>query len=179
MVKEIPLTQGYVALVDDDIYDEVSRYNWSACLKGRGIYGQRGVPTKNGRRTQYLHRLIWFLKTGERPKELDHINRNGLDNRIENLRLSNHSGNGSNRNLRQQPKTSQYKGVSWDYVNKKWVAQIHANSKQTKLGRFKSEDEAALAYDRAALDRFGDFAYTNANMRLESTFFGASKNGRP
>ena len=92
--------------------------------------------------------------------EVDHINRNSLDNRRCNLRIATRSLNGANR-VKQTNNTSGFKGVNWFAETNRWRARLKANGKETHLGYFLSITEAAKAYDKAAKEHFGDFACLN------------------
>jgi hypothetical protein len=107
------------------------------------------------------HRLAWLYVYGVWPaKNIDHIDRNKLNNRISNLREATQQEN--MRNYTKQPnKSSRYLGVSWHKVRKKWQAKILLNNGPKYLGIFTSEEEAALAYDKAALERDSRFVSTN------------------
>lgn len=91
---------------------------------------------------------------------VDHVNRSGLDNRRANLRAASRSQNAMNQASRANT-SSRYKGVSWDKYARKWDVRIRAKGRQLRLGRFTSELEAARAYDRAAIEHFGEFACIN------------------
>ena len=111
------------------------------------------------------HRLAWLYVYGEWPKnQIDHINNQRDDNRIENLRDVIQSQNSMNATI-QSGRTSQYKGVSWHKKTNKWRTQITINGKCKHLGYFVSEEEAARAYDRAALELYG--IYANLNFPIE------------
>ena len=84
----------------------------------------------------------------------------GLDCRKSNLRICDNSQNHANRKA-QANNTSGYKGVGWDLFNKKWVAQIMVNQKNKKIGRYDVKEDAARAYDKAAIEYFGEFARLN------------------
>lgn len=107
------------------------------------------------------HRLAWLHYYGEWPEnEIDHINNQRDDNRIENLRNTTRSQNGKNRSI-ETGRTSQYKGVYWNKEKNKWKAHIKINGKPKYLGYFTSEEDAARAYDRAAIEHFGIYAKLN------------------
>lgn len=104
------------------------------------------------------HRLAWLLVHGFWPPAyIDHINRNRADNRICNLRLATQSQNNVNSCLRLDNATG-HKGVMFDVRRKKYRAYIVVDSKQKHLGRFQEFDVACAAYDRAAVELFGEFA---------------------
>jgi hypothetical protein len=115
------------------------------------------------RNTLYLNaRIIFFLETGIDPKnlEVDHKNRISICNDKNNLRLATRSENQRNKNI-QKNNTSGYKGVCWDKIRNKWKSAIHVNGKIINLGRFFTKEEAAIAYNEAAVKYFGEFAYLN------------------
>ncbi|MBK6599171.1 MAG: HNH endonuclease [Proteobacteria bacterium] len=106
------------------------------------------------------HRAAWFICAGRWPTtQIDHVNGDRSDNRIENLRVCTISENRWNSKKRVR-NTSGFKGVSWDVNRKMWIAQIMANRKNYMLGRFKTPEEAHLAYIVAANRLHGEFART-------------------
>lgn len=114
------------------------------------------------------HRAAWAIHYGEIPQQhIDHIDGNKLNNRIENLRICTHNQNQHNQGIRVTNKSG-YKGVSFMKSLGKWQAQICCNSKVKHLGFFMGKEDAAHAYDRAALEIHGEFAWTNFPKELYS-----------
>lgn len=106
------------------------------------------------------HRVAWFLHYGEWPAtEIDHIDGDGTNNRIENLRLADRAQNSMNRPMYVCNKSG-YKGVFRKY-NGRYVARIGGNKNRISLGSFVCPIEAARAYDRAAIEHHGEYARTN------------------
>ena len=107
------------------------------------------------------HRVVWFLVTGEDPgdKVVDHVNGDGLDNRFENLRLCEQKENV--RNSRKSCISRQkYKGVS-KHGKRGYQARINVDGKQVALGTFRTQEEAAEAYNQAAIKHHGEYAKLN------------------
>jgi hypothetical protein len=122
------------------------------------------APNSRGK----LHRVIMGRIEGRKLKKeevVDHINRNGLDNRRCNLRIATISQNNANRSksaiINGKSTTSKYKGVSFNKGKQMWRARISFNGKDKELGYFKTEEEAKGKYDENAKEIFGDFAYFN------------------
>jgi hypothetical protein len=166
---ELP-TQGHVTDIDEFDYDRVIAAGpWCAHVEIKNgtvytVYVYRHALKENGREaTQKLHRFI--LGVTDPKIEVDHKDGNGLNNRRENLRLATHAQNMSSTGMR-KGNTSGYKGVSWHKKAHKWAARIQVNSKGLHLGLFFTIEEAALAYDAAALLYHGEFAGTNAMLGL-------------
>lgn len=169
VVKRIPLTRGAFALVDDEDYGWLSQMNWHCTERG---YAARRVASPTMRaRTQKMHRLIMGLDGGNPSLQVDHINGNKLDNRRENLRVCTHAENNQNRG--QRGGRSRYKGIVFFHKEQDWGARIRKNGKRIYLGRFKTEEDAARAYDMAARKHHGAFAYVNFPRRGERGLFGA------
>lgn len=158
MSKQIPLTQGKFAIVDDEDYDWLMQWKWCAAKQNNGdFYAIRRTSRKPiKRKTIYMHRQILNVN----PKMLtDHCNHCGLDNRKLNIRSCTNSQNRQN----QIPVvgTSKFKGVYWNKNAKKWCTNIYRNYKRYHLGYFENEIDAAKVYDKKAKELFGVFAYLN------------------
>lgn len=158
----IPLGHGKFAVIDYADIPLVSEFQWSLLGKTklrRVAYAKRTVVDFSGKQTTaYMHRVI--MGAGQK-QEVDHINRNGLDNRRENLRLCSRAENSRNRATDRDKASSRFKGVSYSPRNKKYVAMICHEGKNSHLGTYASETDAASAYDRAAALLFGQFARLN------------------
>lgn len=106
------------------------------------------------------HRVAWALHYGEWPlDQIDHINRDKGDNRIGNLRAATQFENA--RNVPPKRLSSPYKGVTWRPTERRWYAIIRKDGRTIRLGSFSSDKDAALAYDVAARELYGEFAYLN------------------
>lgn len=145
--KEIPLTKGYVAVVDEGDYEILSVWRWRVNLvrKPTGldkVYAVRGSGI-------YMHRHI--MDYPKRPLEVDHINGDGLDNRRGNLRVATRQQNLRNRQSA-RGSSSKYLGVTRD--GDRWRAQAPGKTpgQPYTVGRYETEEEAALARDRAVLE---------------------------
>lgn len=155
-MKKIPLTMGKYALVDDEDYEELSKYKWhyhDAGYATRSIYlGKRDGKYKY--KKIFMHRQIL-----NNPKQTDHANGDGLDNRRSNLRVCDYTDNMRNRR-KSANKSSKFKGVLWDKRAGKWRSRIGL-AKDKHIGYFNDEKEAAIAYNEAAKEHFGEFARLN------------------
>ena len=129
-MREIPLTRGKYAIVDDGDFEYLSRWKW--CFSHG--YAKRDV----GRTHIYMHREV-----NKTPDGLltDHINMNGLDNRRANLRTGDKKLNSINRGL-QSNNTSGYRGVGWDSRNKKWHVKIKVDQKTMHFGSYPDKQDA-------------------------------------
>lgn len=152
----IPLTRGQVAIVDD-VDADLALVKWYAYPVGRrGFYARRCVGTRE-RKWVKLHQVI-AKRLG--CELVDHKNRDGLDNRRENLRPATKRQNAANHG-RNRNNASGYKGVSWCNRERKWRACIRVDYKRKSLGYYADPAEAARAYDAAAAVAFGEFAALN------------------
>lgn len=145
--------QGVFALVDIADAPVVDGRTWYLSESGYAIRSEGG---RVSRRTVYMHREVFGNASGD----VDHINRNKLDNRRANLRSATRSENNANAD-RGRNSSSGYRGVSWSASAGKWQVHIRVEGKRRFLGLFESAEEAAAAYDAAFVDAFGEFARPN------------------
>jgi hypothetical protein len=148
----IPLTKSQHALVDLEDFKWINRHKWTAYYTGRKWYAGR---TERGKAI-LMHRQIMHARKG---RIVDHIDGNGLNNCKCNLRFCNYGQNNCNRKA--GGKSSQYKGVYFDKRRRKYYATVQYRGEQLEFGPFENEIDAARAYDRAALEYHGEFAYLN------------------
>lgn len=155
-MKEVKLTQGKVALVDDEDYEYVNQWKWCAHKQRNTFYAVRNSPRPNSK----LIKMQNVIMNTENGMVADHIDRNGLNNQKYNLRVCNNADNLKNR-APSKNCTSIYKGVSKNGKRKKWKASITSNGVAIYLGVFATEVDAAHAYDEAAKKLHKEFAYLN------------------
>jgi hypothetical protein len=167
-VKRIPLQDGSFALVSRCDFESVIKHVWRTAKNRHLVYAWRSATDEDRLRgilapNIYMHRHI--LEPAEN-KQVDHVNGNGLDNRRENLRecdsVQNHG------NSRHRVGKSGYRGVKPARHGSGFQARMSIKNKFFNIGHFRSAEEAAAAYDRAAIERFGEFAMTNERMRREA-----------
>lgn len=139
-MKEIELTQGKFAIVDDDDYEKVNEIKWHYIKAGTGYAA--GYINK---RYVYMHRFILGDPYCENGLVTDHKNRNGLDNRKVNIWFCDHNSNMRNCRIYKNNKSG-FRGVCWEKARGKWVAQITVNGKVITIGRYKDARVAHQAY---------------------------------
>lgn len=147
--KLIPLgTEGKYAKVDNELFESLSKINWHFDGRyARAIIGGSKI------------RMHSYIKNPEAGQVVDHINRDELDNRLSNLRVCSHKEN--IRNSKPIKRTSEFKGVYFYKRLGRWSSSIVHEGNVYFIGNFDSEIEAAKAYDKKALELFGEFAYLN------------------
>ncbi len=155
-IMAIPLTQGLFALVDAEDFERLNRHKWFAMKSSKTHYAARADRVKCPIKLSYMHREIMHIPEN---MQVDHINYSGLDNRRCNLRICSREDN--LRAQRPQKGSSRFRGVSWDREHDNWRVQSYSNGKHINLGHYENEEEAARAYDSAAKELFGEFAYLN------------------
>ncbi len=154
MAKQIPLSKGFFALVDDDDYEKLKGIKWSL-ISSRGMKYAKGWH--NGRHVQ-MHRQI--LNLSDPKVQVDHKNHDTLDNRKHNLRIATNAQNCANRKSKIGSK-SNFRGVYFRKDTGKWTAEIHKEGQRVKLGSFAMEIDAAIAYNKKAKEIHGEFAFEN------------------
>lgn len=154
-MKEIYLTNGQTAQVDDEDFEHVSQFEWRAQRGGNTFYAVGSIDGK----AILLHRLLMNAPDGI---EVDHIHGNGLNCTRENMRLATHAQNMKNRAKQKNGLTSIYKGVHFKRSHGRWSAELQIDGKCKFLGYFDDEIDAAHAYDDAARIYYGEFARPNA-----------------
>ena len=157
-MKEIKLTQGQVALVDDEDFEKVNQFKWHATKSNRcnSLYALCFISTNKPRLR--MHRLI--MNVTDNNVFVDHINRNGLDNRKSNLRLCSNAQNQINK-TKHKNNTSGYKGVFYSKQHKKFRANIGYKGRKIFIGLFDTAIEAAKAYDNKSNELYGIFSCNN------------------
>lgn len=149
-MKQIELTKGLFTIVDDDDFEHLSQFKWCA---QRGRKNDHYAARRTKGKYIYMHKIIMHCPVG---LKVDHKNHNTLDNQKSNLRICTNAQNIANKT---PVGRSKYLGVSTNGFS--WQATIRPNGKGIYLGSFKTEEEAAMAYDAAARVYFGDFANIN------------------
>jgi len=151
----VTLTQGYEAVIDAADAPFVGQFNWCAVVNCNTVYAYRRTKTKEGGAFgTLLHR---FLLEPPKGVEVDHISRDGLDNRRANLRVASRAQNSWN-SKPPSSNTSGYKNVTFCKRKRRWVVRISVGNKRLRFGSFPTPGEAHAAYVKACLLHHGEFA---------------------
>ena len=154
MTKGIGLTQGKVAVVDDDMQDELNQYNWFAKKDRNTWYATRNDRIDGKKTSISMHRQILGLERGD-GKIADHVNRNGLDNRRSNLRIVSPTENNRNHGGHKH-NTSGHNGVSWNNNHQRWEAYLQTDGKRIHLGDYKNKVDAVEARRLGVIEHWGE-----------------------
>jgi hypothetical protein len=152
MTATIQLIPSGFAIVDEADVSLVASFKWYRVKRGSVHYAARYTEQRS---IIYMHRVIL---TG--AELVDHANQDGLDNRRNNLRAADKSLNQANSGLRSSNRSG-FKGVHFNKAKKRWQVNICVKGVKRTLGRFATAEEAAKVYDHAAIEAFGEFAWTN------------------
>lgn len=153
-MKTIKLSMGQFAMVDDEDFEYLSQWKWSTVKGKHTFYAVRRGPNNS---KIIMHRLLM----GFPEQEIDHWDRNGLNNQRENLRVATTSQNQANRRVQRASHGLPFKGIYKPPKRTKWQARICFNNRMLHIGCFPSAVEAAHAYDKRAQELFGEFALLN------------------
>lgn len=145
------------ALVDDEDFEWLNKHKWTAFRQKKALYAKRNITISGKRRYLAMHTAIMGKVEG---KDVDHKNRITLDNQRHNLRHCTNIENQRNKGLPEN-NTSGYKGVSWNRRHRKWRSHIWTDGKSIYLGSFTCLVKAAKAYDKKAIELFGEFSSLN------------------
>jgi hypothetical protein len=169
-MKEVPLTHGYTALVDDEDFARVLHFKWHPkIIRENGtvkrVYATRNVRNEDGTwSSQAMHTFILGMTKQGKELGIDHRDHNGLNNQRCNLRVATKTQNMRNI-VKVTPNTSGFKGVEFTKrkggLERPWRSRITVDLKKLQLGYFADPLSAAVAYDMAAVKNFGEFAYCN------------------
>jgi hypothetical protein len=159
-MKEIQLTKGKVALVDDEDFEYLNQFKWYASRAKNGFYVHRALKGINRKQIKTsIHRVIMKAEKGI---IIDHVDGNGLNNQKNNLRICTLGQNQMNRGAQLNNKSG-FKGVHYfnNTTDKNWIAKISYNKKIIYLGSYSNPIDAARAYNEAAIKYHGEFANLN------------------
>jgi hypothetical protein len=164
LAVEVKLPSGEIAVISEQDKDRVSSHKWYVAKKNNGKkYIYAFTQNSEGKKTfLYLHRLILALQPSD-GMIADHINGDTFDNRRENLRVATPAQN--NWNSKKKGGSNKYKGISLIKETGMWDVRINANNRRYYLGHYRTEEEAALAYNKAAYELHGEFARVNEVAR--------------
>lgn len=149
-MKTIPLTKGYVALVDDTDYDLLSQWKWTASVGPYTVYAYRKSGPSECQQNILMHRVILQARLGAR---IDHWDGNGLHNWRGNLRFCTPRQNMLNQRIRSD-NTSGYRGVGWQKRERRWRVKLFGKT----VGYFKAKDDAVEFRTKQELEHYGEWS---------------------
>jgi hypothetical protein len=153
-MKEIRLSQGKIALVDDEDFDYINQWKWYARKGRKTFYAARKEKGTNARTTIHMHQVVSKVSNNV---QIDHRDTNGLNNQKYNLRVVNHRQNQYNTD-KPRHNTSGYKGISWDKFRNNYRVYLTVKGKFKNIGNTKSLQTATKMYNKAATQHYGEFA---------------------
>jgi hypothetical protein len=164
-MMQIITTNGHIVILNKSDFSKVCNHTWYALKNRNTYYAVRkvslGISTLTGKQIRqmlYMHRVIMDTPPN---KITDHRDGNGLNNTRYNLRVCTVSQNNQNRKKQNKPALSQYKGVTYNKKDSRWIAQIWFDHNNNFLGGYANEIDAAIAYNKKASELFGKFALLN------------------
>lgn len=154
----LKLTTGEGVLVDEGDFEYLNQWKWHSESGRYAVRKEYYGKAPNGKHLTRWIRMHRLITDAPDKMEVDHINGNGLDNRRSNLRICTHKQNSHNTRKRKDNRSG-YKGVGWHTQHNKWRARIVVDGRQKHLGLFDTPEQAAIAYNTAAEQFFGEFAH--------------------
>lgn len=163
-VEDILRIEGYIKLLSPKADPNKWQLTFNTSDAKRSYYASKTIGGRSGKKWK-LHRLIMHLRGYNiTDKEIDHVSGDTLDNRFSNLRLATSSQNKTSRDVRSDNRVD-WKGVEKNPNGGKYTAYIIQDGKKKSLGSYITSEEAALAYNRAAIKLWGEYAWTNKVAR--------------
>lgn len=157
-MKLLQLSKGYIAQVDDEDYELLSQWCWSATKCCDKIYARRTKKYGNKKVHIYLHRFLMNVHLCDKTVFCDHKDRDTLNNQKENLRICTAADNQRNKTKKRNG-IHKYIGVSVNH--KRFSASLTHNGKRVYIGTYDTQEEAALAYNNKKIELHGEFANLN------------------
>jgi len=162
-MKQIELSQGRVAIVDDEDFEWLSKWKWHYIRRGKTGYAERRISSKPPRVIHMHVAIIRRYKHWKHGCEVGHRNTCDCDNRKKNLRLTARGGQRANQGKRTD-NTSGIPGVHWYERRGKWIAYINANKRRDYLGYFEKFEDAVTARHKAEIKYFGEYRHDPTNV---------------
>lgn len=153
-IKLIALTQGLNSIVDSVLYEYLNQWNWNAMEGNRTFYAQRNL--RDAKTIEMQRDVMKYKNLYDPSLFVDHINGNGLDNRLSNLRMVDDFQNAWN-SITPKNNTTGFKGVFRRDLTNRWYSRICIYRKVYNLGTFSSPEEASAVYQKASAELHGEF----------------------